>query len=115
MLVETSPASRAALPFEGDSFDLVVLRNVLTTGEQQSRGAAAQEAARVVRPGGRAVAIDTLARSGIAALFGAQPATPPADDADGAIEILKGLGFVAVRVLAERDGLRFIEAVKKNG
>ena len=37
----------------------------------------------------------------------------PADVGE-AIEILKGQGFVAVRMLAERDGLRFIEAVKKN-
>ena len=69
----------------------------------------------MLRPGGRSVAIDTLARSGIAALFGA-PTTPPADDSgEVRSKIFKGQGFVAVRVLAERDGLRFIEAVKKNG
>ncbi len=113
VLVETSSAPWSAQPFERDSFDLVVLRNVLSTGERQSRAMAVQEAARVLRPGGRAVAIDTLARSGIAALFGAHTTTP-ADDAGGVLEILKGQGFVAVRVLAERDGLRFIEAVKKN-
>lgn len=113
VLVETSAAPRSAPPFERDSFDLVVLRNVLGTGEGQSRATAVQEAARVLRPGGRAVAIDTLTRSGIAARFGAHTTTP-ADDAGGVLEILKGQGFVAVRVLAERDGLRFIEAVKKN-
>jgi SAM-dependent methyltransferase len=112
-LVETSSAARSAQPFERDSFDLVVLRNILGTGERQSRALAAQEAARVLRPGGRSVAIDTLARSGIAALFGA-PTTRPADDSGEVLEIFKGQGFVAVRVLAERDGLRFIEAVKKN-
>ena len=31
-----------------------------------------------------------------------------------AIDVFKAQGFVAVRTLAEREGLRFVEAVKKN-
>jgi ubiquinone/menaquinone biosynthesis C-methylase UbiE len=113
VLVEASSATPSAQPFERDSFDLVVLRNVLGTGECQAEVMVVQESARVLRPGGRCMVIDTLVRGGMAALFGGQ--TPPsADDAGEAIEILKSQGFVAVRVLAERDGLRFIEAVKKN-
>jgi SAM-dependent methyltransferase len=112
VLVETSSAAPSAQPFERDSFDLVVMRDVLGSGEGQSRAMVVQEAAQVLRPGGRAVAIDTMPRTGIAALFGAQ--APPAGDADGTLETLKSQGFIAVRVLAERDGLRFIEAVKKN-
>jgi ubiquinone/menaquinone biosynthesis C-methylase UbiE len=114
VLVETPSAVLSAQPFERDSFDLVVLRDVLGTGESQSRSTIVEEAARVLRPGGRLVAIDTLARGGIAALFGART-TSPADDSGVALEIFRGQGFVAVRVLAKRDGLRFIEAVKKNG
>ncbi len=38
----------------------------------------------------------------------------PPTAATEAIEVLKAQGFVAVRTLAERDGLRFVEAVKKN-
>ncbi len=72
VLVETSSAAPSAQPFDRDSFDLVVLRNVLGAGESPSRAMAAQEAARVLRPGGRAWLIDTLARSGIAGLFGGQ-------------------------------------------
>ena len=55
--------------------------------------------------------IDSVGRGGIAAIFGAPP---PADVADGTIEALKDRGFVAVRVLAEREGVRFIEAIKRN-
>jgi ubiquinone/menaquinone biosynthesis C-methylase UbiE len=113
VLVETTSAATSAQPFERDSFDLVVLRNVLRTGEWQPGATVAQEAARVLRPGGRCMVIDTMARGGMAGLFGGQPA-PSADDPREAIEILKSQGFVAVRVLAERDGLRFIEAVKRN-
>jgi ubiquinone/menaquinone biosynthesis C-methylase UbiE len=112
VLVETSSAAPSAQPFDRHSFDLVVLRNVLGTGEWQSRAMAAQEAARVLRPGGRCMVIDTLVRGGMAGLFGGQ--THSAADVGEAIEILKGQGFVAVRMLAERDGLRFIEALKKN-
>jgi ubiquinone/menaquinone biosynthesis C-methylase UbiE len=111
-LVETSSAAPYALAFEGESFDLVVLRNV-GTHDRQSRSAVVQEAWRLLRPGGRCMVIDTLARGGVAAILGGQsPVTAGA--AAEAIEVLKSQGFVAVRTLAERDGLRFVEAVKKN-
>ena len=111
-LIETSSAAIHALAFEGESFDLAVLRDV-GTHDRQSRAAAVQEAWRVLRPGGRCMVIDTLARGGASAIFGAQ-STPTASSATEAIEVLKGQGFVAVRTLAERDGLRFVEAVKRN-
>jgi ubiquinone/menaquinone biosynthesis C-methylase UbiE len=112
VLVETSPAAPSALPFDKESFDVVVLRDVLGVGESQSR-AIVNETARVLRPGGRSVVIDTLARGGIAARFGGK-ATTSGDEAGATIAIFKSQGFVAVRLLAEQDGLRFIEAVKKN-
>ena len=111
-LIETSSAAPHALAFEGESFDLVVLRDV-GTHDRQSRAAAVQEAWRVLRPGGRCMVIDTLARGGgVSALFGGQSGVA-ASSATEAIDVLKGQGFVAVRTLAERDGLRFVEAVKK--
>ena len=57
--------------------------------------------------------IDTLARGGVSAMFGGQSPIPE-ESATETIDILKGRGFVAVRTLAERDGLRFVEAVKRN-
>ena len=39
---------------------------------------------------------------------------PASVGATESVEVLKGQGFVAVRTLAERDGLRFVEAIKKN-
>lgn len=112
VLVETSAAPTYALAFERDAFDLAVLRDVGTRG-RQSRATVVQEAWRVLRPGGRCMVIDTLPRSGIAGMFGGQ--TPGVSEGTSeAIEVLKGQGFVAVRTLAERDGLRFIEAIRKN-
>ena len=97
-LVETSSSPPTALSFEAASFDLVVLR----------------DASRVLRPGGRCMVIDTLASAGMAALFSAKETPASPGDSGPTIELLKNQGFVAVRVLAERDGLRFLEAIKKN-
>lgn len=112
VLAETSRATLTALEFEAGTFDLVVLRDVLGRGEH-SPGAVVAEAARVLRPGGRCLVIDTAARSGLAGILGGQPA--PADHAYDPVAALTSQGFVAARVLAERDGLRFAEAVKKAG
>jgi ubiquinone/menaquinone biosynthesis C-methylase UbiE len=111
-LIETASAAPHALAFESESFDLVVLRDV-GTHDRESRSAAVQEAWRVLRPGGRCMVIDTLARGGgLSAIFGGQSGVA-ASSATEAIDVLRGQGFVAVRTLAERDGLRFVEAVKK--
>lgn len=111
VLAETSRATLTALEFETGSFDLVILRDVLGRGQQSPEGVVA-EAARVLRPGGRCLVIDTTARSGLAGMLGGQPA--PADHAFDPVAVLTNQGFVAARVLAERAGLRFAEAVKRN-
>ena len=112
VLIETSAAKPHALGVDRESFDLVVLRDV-GTRDRQSRAVAVQEAWRLLRPGGRCMAIDTLARStGVAAMLGG-PAPVSADSGAEAIDVFKAQGFVAVRTLAEREGLRFVEAVKK--
>jgi ubiquinone/menaquinone biosynthesis C-methylase UbiE len=112
VLIETSAAMPHALGFDRESFDLVVLRDV-GTRDPQSRALVVQEARRLLRPGGRCMAIDTLARGGVAAML-AGPAPAHADSGTEAVEVFKAQGFVAVRTLAERDSLRFIEALKKN-
>lgn len=112
-LVEFAALAGPALPYDASAFDVVVLRDVSGTtdpGERQTIGA---EASRVLRPGGRCMVIDTVgAGGGVAALFG-RGAPPDPKHASAITEAFKGLGYVAVRTLAERDGLLFIEAVKK--
>ena len=112
VLVETFSAKPSALPFEGESFDLVVVRDV-GNREGQSRSLVVQDAWRLLRLGGRCMIIDTVARSGVSGFFGGQ-APASMESGDDVIEILKSGGFVAVRMLAERDGLRFVEAIKRN-
>jgi ubiquinone/menaquinone biosynthesis C-methylase UbiE len=113
-LVETSSAPLHALTFESGSFDLVVVRDALPDSE--SRVPIFQEAWRILRPGGRCMVLDTIGHAGgFAALLGARPKATKASSAssDATIDALRGIGFVAVRMLAERDGVRFVEAVKK--
>lgn len=112
VLIETSAAMPHALGFDRESFDLVVLRDARTR-DRQSRAPVVQEAWRVLRPGGRCMAIDPLPRSGVATRLGVPP-PPSADSGAETIAVLKAQGFVAVRTLAEREGLRFVEAMKKN-
>jgi ubiquinone/menaquinone biosynthesis C-methylase UbiE len=95
VLAEVESAPYTALPFQAESFDLVVVRPSATT-----LGAAASafgEALRVIRPGGRSVVVaDTKALR------------RPAD----VLARLTEAGFKGARVLAEREGTIFVEALK---
>jgi ubiquinone/menaquinone biosynthesis C-methylase UbiE len=110
-LVETMSAPLASLPFDDASFDIVVLRDVLLEGAEGDRLLIVRETWRVLRPGGRAVVIQSAARSGIGKLLGGG-ATPALSDAAGVMRALQGAQFRGVRTLAERDGLSFVEGTK---
>lgn len=85
--VFTAPVT--SLPFPPESFDIVVI----PLGEGGALPGA-QEAYRVLRPGGR---LSVIAR-----------ASSPAISNE-----LQQQGFKAARLIAERDGLAFYEAIKK--
>ena len=114
-LVEVSQAELRALPFDDGAFDLVVLRDVLAPHAEDSRLAVIEEAHRVLRSGGRCMVINTSgARAGgVTALFKARDTIQESAAANALTESLKTRGFVAVRTLAEREGLVFIEGVNK--
>ncbi len=110
--VELSPPTR--LPVEDGEFDLVIVDD--TRGQFAQRPAAEQaetmrETLRVLRPGGRALVISALPASGLSAMLGRGP-NGPAFDATPALE---GGGFRLVRLLAEREQLRFLEGTKPRG
>jgi ubiquinone/menaquinone biosynthesis C-methylase UbiE len=115
VLLETTSAPLHALPFEAESFDLVVLRDVV----HADRGAAVlQEAYRLIRSGGRCMVITTSASGrsrGLAALFGERARDPsePSAEASAMVNAAKAAGFAAVRTLAERDGLIFVEGARR--
>jgi ubiquinone/menaquinone biosynthesis C-methylase UbiE len=114
-LVEVSQADLDALPFDAGAFDLVVLRDVLDASAEGQQLAVVQEVHRVLRSGGRCMVINTSGArsSGLSALFRARNTIQESADANALTELLKTRGFVAVRTLAERDGLVFIEGVNR--
>ena len=109
-LIETFTSSLSALPFERELFDVVVLRNVLPALDEHRRAGVVREVERILRPGGRCIAIDDLPRRGVLGrLTGGSPGISPGAIAAAAIG---PAGFRGVRNLAEREGIVFVEGVK---
>jgi ubiquinone/menaquinone biosynthesis C-methylase UbiE len=109
--IETAPPTR--LPAEDGAFDLVVIDDtagLLGTMSDPDRAAALQEALRILRPGGRVLAIGSTAR-GLGALLSRTPGGPLFDPAPA----LQVAGFRPVRKLAEREGLVFVEGIRGRG
>ncbi len=70
--------------------------------------AAAGDALRAVRPGGRLIAVSGAPRTGLLARLSGSPA--PAVAADVVVARLTQLGWERVRPIGERDGVSFVEA-----
>jgi len=113
-LIERATAPWSALPLEADSFDVAIVRDVLPHLTTEVRSGCVREVLRVLRPGGRCLVIDGKGRTGLATV--ARGASGPTDyaAAGGPVHALTSEGFKASRILAERDGLVFAEAVRPN-
>ena len=99
-LIETQPVAGGVLPFESDLFDMVVVddtRGNFAAIDGDRRLALLREAKRVVRQGGRIEIVEGITTRA--------PSTDPLRD-------LSAAGFKPVRVLAERDGFRFVEGLR---
>jgi ubiquinone/menaquinone biosynthesis C-methylase UbiE len=101
----------ATLPWEDASFDMVVIDETggaLTALTATERADALAAVFRVVRTGGRAELIE---RGGGGLLRGGAAIQPGYAASGGAEGALRTAGFNPVRVLAERDGFRFVEGL----
>jgi ubiquinone/menaquinone biosynthesis C-methylase UbiE len=110
--VETAPPTR--LPLDDGVFDVAIVDDtggLFAVMRAEDRVAAVRELLRILRPGGRVMVLAAAARGGIGALVaivtGARSG-PPFDPTPS----LRADGFGAVRRLAEREGLVFVEALK---
>jgi ubiquinone/menaquinone biosynthesis C-methylase UbiE len=111
--VDVAPATR--LPFDDQAFDLAVVDDtagLLGTMRAEDRVAAVRELVRVLRPGGRVLLIGATPRGGIGALLSRTHAGPPFVSSGDAVKALEADGFRSARIIGEREGLAFLEAIK---
>ena len=109
-LLEVETAPFTALPYRTNTFDVVVINHLLPELAADARAASLREAARVLRGGGRCVVVQAGRRGGLTGLFSGAPPIP----ATGVEALMNAAGFRAVRTIAEREGLLFVEGGKRN-
>jgi ubiquinone/menaquinone biosynthesis C-methylase UbiE len=98
-LVEVVHAPWDALPYDAASFDVVLVRDVLSMLDTAAKARAASEALRVLRGGGRLIVVESTKRARV--------------DPASLTSALTTAGFAAVRVLAEAEATIFVEGIKK--
>lgn len=109
-LADVQVTSLDALPFSNASFDVVVLHagGVKVALSIASGAEMLRDTHRVLRSGGRLVVIDIGDRVGLLGRLGA----PRGSDIGETVNALGAAGFRPARLLAEREGYRFIEGLK---
>jgi ubiquinone/menaquinone biosynthesis C-methylase UbiE len=110
ILIEIEVAPPTRLPMADAAFDVVVIDDtdgLMATMRAEDRVHMVREVARILRPGGRVMVISRGPRGGLGALFGSGGG-PPFDSQPS----LEADGFRAVRRLAEREGLVFVDGLK---
>jgi ubiquinone/menaquinone biosynthesis C-methylase UbiE len=115
ILVDVTVTRLASLPFESDSFDLVVvhaMRGLILSLDAEARVVAMREWRRVLRHGGRVMTIEAGPATGLASVFKPQRTDQSYEASGGVVGALEAAGFKPVRMLAEREGYRFAEGVK---
>ena len=108
-------APDGSLPFNAGSFDVVVINSaggLLASLGDALRARLLAETHRVLRAGGRAIAIEAGAPSGLKAIFSPAPKVDERyQQTGGTTGAMEAAGFKPVRLLADRDGLRFTEGL----
>jgi SAM-dependent methyltransferase len=115
-LVDVHVSPLEALPISDGAFDVVIVHNaagMLAARDASARVRVMAECRRVLRAGGRLIALEPGTPSGIAALLRRAPVVDPAyEGAGGTAAVLEAAGFRPVRLLADREGVRFIEGLR---
>jgi ubiquinone/menaquinone biosynthesis C-methylase UbiE len=115
VLVEVEVAPPTRLPVEDAQFDLAVVDDtggLFGTMRAEDRVASIRELARALRPGGRVILMGAAPRGGLGSLLSRAQSGPPFAATGEALTAFEADGFKSVRLLAEREGLVFVEGVK---
>lgn len=110
-LVEVRPIDGCALSFDSDQFDMIVVDDTdgsFAAIDESARRDYLRDARRVVRVGGRIEVVEGLGGGGM--LRGAV-VRPQGYDM---LRDLSAAGFKPSRLLAEKDGFRFLEGLRPN-
>jgi hypothetical protein len=113
VLIEVVVAEGPTWPLENGSFDVgIVDGNALLRGNAAERASRLFEVRRTVRAGGRVLVIRTVSL-GLAGRLGFTSAhAGPSADAATLLHALEGAGFRPARILAEREGMTFVEGFR---
>jgi len=113
VLIEIESAAPTALRADSNAFDVAIVDDTagaLARLSDEERRSALGELLRIVRPSGRTMIIGGGAPAGFGGLLHRRAPEPPSYDR---VNALQAAGFTAVRILAEREGLIFVEGVKR--
>jgi SAM-dependent methyltransferase len=111
-LVDVQTRSNTALPFDSDSFDVVVLHATSDAHGSLQAGtliATLREGHRVLRTGGRFVIVEGGSPHGTFAFLRFKPRL---GEPSIGVEAMSTAGFRAARLLAKNEGYRFSEGLK---
>ena len=103
------------LPFADDTYDLVVVhtaRRLLASLPRDARERLLTECRRVLRAGGRLLALEAGTQTGLRSLFSGTKPDLGYEHVGGTVAALEAAGFRPVRTLGDRQGYRFIEGLK---
>lgn len=111
VFVEVSVAA-GQWPYEQQAFDVAMVDgNMLLAGDSGRRGAVLGELRRVVRPGGRIVAVFRHTRT-LAIRLGFGSSGGSGDESQQMLAAFEAAGLRPARFLGAREGLVFVEAFR---
>jgi ubiquinone/menaquinone biosynthesis C-methylase UbiE len=111
-LVEVTRAAWGMFPYEENSFDVAVMRDLLMTMRPDIRVRCLNDVYRVLRPAGRIVVIEPAPRGGIGAYFSHVSMDPYYVKHGGVTKALQAEGFVGARIIGQHEGTLFAEGAK---